>query len=76
MPSEHAAANSVTIEVKGNGHGTVLLVSDNGNGFDPGTINGRGGLGLTDMRERAAQLGGMLEVTSQAGQGTTVKFSL
>lgn len=73
---KHAAATQVTVEVKGNGHGTVLAVSDNGNGFEPGAINGRGGMGLTGMRERAAQLGGVLEVISSAGHGTTVKFSL
>ncbi len=73
---KHAAATQVTIEIKGNGHGTILAVSDNGNGFDPTVVNGRGGLGLTSMRERATQLGGMLEVISQLGQGTTIKFSL
>lgn len=73
---KHAAATQVTVEVKGNGHETVLTVSDNGSGFDPASVNGQGGLGLTSMRQRAAQLGGALEVTSRAGQGTTVKFIL
>ena len=34
------------------------------------------GWGLTGMRERAAAVGGTLEVTSEPGRGTTVRVSL
>jgi PAS domain S-box-containing protein len=52
-----------------------LIVEDDGVGFDGsqnGSRNGRGGMGLTGMKERAALLGGSLEIESRAGEGTTL----
>ena len=53
----------------------MLEVRDSGRGFNPGTSSGRGGFGLTGMRERAEKLGGQLEVESKLGQGTCVRFT-
>jgi PAS domain S-box-containing protein len=53
----------------------VLEVQDNGIGFDPdGPFPGH--LGLRSMYERAASLGGSLEVESAAGSGTRVTARL
>jgi len=49
----------------------VLEIVDNGRGFDP-EGKSHGGMGLANMRERAAALGGQLELTSAAGKGTRV----
>lgn len=50
-----------------------LLISDDGRGFDPTmTINGGRHLGLISMRERAAELGGHLELRSEPGRGTEI----
>jgi signal transduction histidine kinase len=38
--------------------------------------NGRYGLGLHTMRERAESAGGSLRVLAQPGQGTTVEATL
>ena len=47
----------------------LIEVTDEGRGFDnPGS----GGYGLVGMRERAAGIGGRLEVVSTPGRGTTV----
>jgi signal transduction histidine kinase len=51
-----------------------LRVVDGGNGFDLSSesyLSSRH-LGLTSMRERAAELGGTLELRSQPGGGTEV----
>lgn len=48
-----------------------LLVRDEGVGFEP-KIVGRG-FGLTGMQERAATLGGELEIVSAPGAGTEVR---
>ena len=49
----------------------ALKVADDGRGFDPSQApNGR--LGMVDMRERAAEIGAELEITSQPGDGTQV----
>jgi signal transduction histidine kinase len=47
----------------------LIEVSDEGRGF---TAGGRSGYGLMGMRERAAGIGGRLEVVSTEGRGTTV----
>jgi signal transduction histidine kinase len=47
----------------------LIEVSDEGRGFSP---SGRSGYGLMGMRERAAGIGGRLEVVSTEGRGTTV----
>ncbi|MBX9585445.1 MAG: hypothetical protein K2X87_34495, partial [Gemmataceae bacterium] len=49
----------------------TVAVEDDGAGFDPNAGPG-GRLGLAGMRERAALLGGALEVESAPGCGTTV----
>lgn len=47
----------------------LIEVSDEGRGF---TSKGGSGYGLMGMRERAAGIGGRLEVVSTEGRGTTV----
>ena len=51
-------------------------VSDDGVGFDVDTILERGGIGLTNMQERAAKLGGSLQVSSTPEKGTNIKFNV
>ena len=46
----------------------LMEISDEGRGF----ATGGGGYGLMGMRERAAGIGGRLEVVSTEGRGTTV----
>jgi signal transduction histidine kinase len=48
-----------------------LEIRDNGRGFDPLTAN-RDGMGMITLRERAAELGGTIEVRSSPGDGTVV----
>jgi signal transduction histidine kinase len=51
----------------------VLIVEDDGKGFDPDEVTDTGkGLGLIGMRERASLSGGEIEVQSAPGQGTTI----
>jgi signal transduction histidine kinase len=49
----------------------LLIVEDDGRGFDAGGVRG-GGFGLVGMRERAALVGASLEIESTPGQGTTI----
>jgi signal transduction histidine kinase len=48
-------------------------ISDNGVGFDPSQARDSGGMGLHNMEQRARQLQGRLEITSQPGQGTRIR---
>ena len=57
---------TIALEVRDNGRGGALEAAAE---LSPGHF------GLTGMRERAAAIGGTLEVSSAAGAGTTVRLS-
>jgi signal transduction histidine kinase len=71
----HGKATMITVELAGRG-GLRMAVRDNGRGFDPSAPGRNGAFGLTSMRERAAALGGTLEVVSEPGRGTLVEVVL
>ena len=56
----------------------ILEVSDDGRGFDVGTVAARGrrNFGLQFMRERAELIGAQFEVRSRPGGGTVVWLSI
>jgi signal transduction histidine kinase len=74
---KHARATNVRVDVhQRNGH-LVASIADDGLGFNP-EVTTRGEFpkfGLTTMRERAASIGGTLEIDSTPGTGTTVRFT-
>jgi signal transduction histidine kinase len=65
----HAGADQLDVlwEVE-DGHGR-LRISDDGSGFDAGSVDGRG---LAAMRRAAQRAGADLEIESRVGHGTTV----
>ena len=69
---KHSGAENVRVELKAEGDDLVVEVEDDGQGFEPDTISA--GVGLRSMRERAAVLGGKLEVESEPGRGTRVRL--
>ena len=70
--SRHASATRVSFSLR-RGEGSIrLMIRDDGSGFDPASVSGRGGLGLIFMRERAEMMGGSFEIDSQSGRGTTL----
>jgi PAS domain S-box-containing protein len=71
----HANAKSVTARLKQTRASILLVIEDDGCGFDPHHAN-RGGLGLTNMRERVAQIGGRLKIDSVSGKGTKISVSI
>jgi signal transduction histidine kinase len=68
----HARAAKVSIGLARDPDSTSVEIRDDGLGFDAGA-DFPGHLGLRSMRERAARLGGTLEVSSSPGLGTTVR---
>ena len=53
-----------------------MQVSDNGRGITENELNDFRDFGLTGMRERAAMLGGAIQITGRPGKGTTVMVSV
>lgn len=72
----HSSAKTVTISFNCKEDRMMIVISDDGIGFDIGKIDERKCMGLTGMRERACKLGGALEIESVQGQGTSVSISL
>ena len=68
---KHAAASRVSITLMSKERAAVVVVEDNGRGFDPAATR-EGALGLAGMRERLALVDGSLTVESSPGSGTTV----
>jgi signal transduction histidine kinase len=68
---KHAQASSVQVALRAEDGRLSLEISDDGRGFDPAE-NLHGGMGLANMRERAAALGSTLEIVSAVGEGTRV----
>ena len=54
--------------------GAVLVVDDDGVGFDADAAST--GMGLANVRGRVEPLGGALEIESAAGSGTTVRVRI
>jgi signal transduction histidine kinase len=68
---KHAQAGTVSVVLTRKGDRVVVVVEDDGRGFDPGrTDDAR--LGLVGMRERIALVDGRVSVESRPGEGTTV----
>jgi signal transduction histidine kinase len=66
----YAEATEVNVDLTRNAAGFVLTISDNGRGFDAGVARHSPSVGLLGMHERAAKLGGVVEVDSVRGRGT------
>ncbi|MGA7749193.1 MAG: HAMP domain-containing protein [Gallionella sp.] len=72
---KHANANRVAVELISNEE-CVLLIHDNGSGFDIAHDAGDAHVGLSIMRERAHRIGAKLVLESILGQGMLVRLVL
>ena len=70
--ARHASATRADVVLQKQRDRLVLLVHDNGRGFDQADPSLSKSLGLLGMRERAAILGGRVNISSAPGKGTTV----
>jgi len=69
----HAWASKAMVTLMREGDEVVLIVTDDGRGFDPAAARGHDRrFGLLGMSERAEALGGYLTIESAPGQGTRV----
>jgi signal transduction histidine kinase len=73
---KHAGARHLFVQLEYGQEEIALEVRDDGRGFaaNEEMKSTLGHYGLTGMRERAAAIGGTLEVTSEPGVGTTVRL--
>jgi PAS domain S-box-containing protein len=72
--SKHSMARRADVTVRAVRGAIEIEVRDDGVGFEPGLV--REGFGLVGMRERAALLGGTLDVDSTRGSGTRIRAEI
>jgi two-component system CheB/CheR fusion protein len=70
--SKHAHATRADVVLAASDGQVVLVVEDDGIGFDPATEEAADGVGLAGMRERAALVGATLQIESSPGKGTSI----
>ena len=79
--AKHSGAKHASVVVERRDGNVVAVVEDDGKGFDVAAVERRAAapqrdgtsmLGLLGVRERAALLGGTVELESKAGKGTTL----
>ena len=72
----HVGATDVKVVFSFRRDGLVILVRDNGCGFNPATVESSGHLGLRSICERAERHGGTMKITSEIGAGTIIVVRL
>lgn len=75
----HASAATIQVELGEKRGRAVIVVRDDGSGFDPAALaqrRGGEGLGLLGMRRQASWLRGKASIRSRVGGGTVVRISV
>jgi signal transduction histidine kinase len=74
----HASARSVFISLRHAGESLIVVVEDDGAGFEPTqrSLMAGSGMGLLCMEERARLLDGTVQLESVPGKGTAVRLTL
>ncbi len=70
--ARHSGATNALVRLSADRGGAALLVEDDGAGFDPSVRHGSGHIGLANLRDRAAALGGDLKIESGGDSGTRI----
>ena len=70
----HGGGTAFLFELRDAGNYIEFLFSDNGKGVD--MKNFKEGFGLTGMRAKAESLGGMVNFSSEEGEGFEIRLSL
>ena len=72
----HAQASEVNVQLRQNEKHFLMLVIDNGLGFDVEKAAHKHTFGLIGLKERALMLGGSCDIVSNPGEGTTVVLEI
>jgi two-component system, chemotaxis family, CheB/CheR fusion protein len=70
--AKHAKAKRLSVTLSVRESNLALTLEDDGVGFVPLAVKGKGGLGLVSIGERARIIGGALSIDSKPGNGTRI----
>jgi signal transduction histidine kinase len=70
--ARHSRATHAPLSLRVADDVLVLTIADDGRGFDPEARLAAGHLGLANLRNRVATIGGRLSIESEAGKGTRI----
>jgi signal transduction histidine kinase len=73
---KHAQSSTVTVRIESADSLVNIVVEDDGTGFDPDSEVGTEHVGMRLMRERAARVGGSVELDTKPGAGTRLRVIL
>jgi signal transduction histidine kinase len=73
---KHAGATQVVVDLAISGGVLSLEVSDNGRGLASADLAKASSFGIRGLRERAATVGGWIDLSSRGGEGTTLILSV
>jgi len=72
----HSQANQITVEMDVGDAYVMVLVEDDGRGFEIEDLDHEQGMGLKLIKERVEMISGEFELASQIGEGTRVSFKV
>jgi len=71
---KYSGASNALFTIKGEKDKLVMLIKDNGKGFDSNKETQ--GNGIKNMKKRASEMGAMLQIDSIPGNGTAIQLEL
>jgi signal transduction histidine kinase len=72
----HAKPTVVSVTLRWAPPNLILQVKDNGSGISSASLEKSEGFGLRNMRARASQIDGKLDVDTAAGHGTCIVLTV
>jgi signal transduction histidine kinase len=72
---KHSEATELRLQIKWQRPGLVVVVQDNGKGFDPMKIGSERD-GIINIKQRMKELEGNCQIVSQVGKGCRVEFNI
>ncbi len=74
--TRHALAKNVLVSINISEENILLIIEDDGIGFDTSSVQNKKSFGILGMKERVLSLGGKFELNSSPGNGTKIIVSL
>ena len=71
---KHAEAHEASVQFSFFEDEISIMVEDDGEGFDP--VQAKGGMGMKNLEDRIAILGGEWEIDSRVGKGTNISIHI